>query len=30
MMLWLVPNLMSGFGIDRIQAEFIAEIKLRN
>jgi len=26
----VVPNLMSGFGIDRIQAEFIAEIKLRN
>lgn len=26
----VVPNLMSGFDIDRIQAEFIAEIKLRN
>ena len=26
----VVPNLMSGFGIDEIQAEFIAEIKLRN
>ena len=26
----VVPNLMSGFGIDRIQAEFVAEIKLRN
>lgn len=26
----VVPNLMSGFGIDQIQAEFIAEIKLRN
>ncbi len=26
----VVPNLMSGFEIDRIQAEFIAEIKLRN
>ena len=26
----VVPNLMKGFGIDRIQAEFIAEIKLRN
>ncbi len=26
----VVPNLMSGFGIDQIQAEFVAEIKLRN
>lgn len=26
----VVPNLTEGFGIDRIQAEFIAEIKLRN
>ncbi len=26
----VVPNLMVGFGIDRIQAEYIAEIKLRN
>ncbi len=26
----VVPNLMEGFDIDRIQAEFIAEIKLRN
>ena len=26
----VVPNLMEGFGIDRIQAEYIAEIKLRN
>lgn len=26
----VVPNLMDGFGIDRIQAEYIAEIKLRN
>jgi len=26
----VVPNLMEGFGIDRLQAEFIAEIKLRN
>jgi len=26
----VVPNLMEGFGIDKIQAEFIAEIKLRN
>lgn len=26
----VVPNLMIGFGIDRIQAEFVAEIKLRN
>lgn len=26
----VVPNLMDGFEIDRIQAEFIAEIKLRN
>lgn len=26
----VVPNLMSGFGIDEIQAEYVAEIKLRN
>ncbi len=26
----VVPNLMSGFNIDRIQAEYICEIKLRN
>jgi DNA gyrase subunit A len=26
----VIPNLMSGFGIDQTQAEFIAEIKLRN
>ena len=26
----VIPNLMIGFGIDEIQAEFIAEIKLRN
>lgn len=26
----VVPNLMEGFGIDEIQAEYIAEIKLRN
>ncbi len=26
----VVPNLMDGFGIDRVQAEFVAEIKLRN
>ncbi|MCX7748796.1 MAG: DNA topoisomerase (ATP-hydrolyzing) subunit A [Clostridia bacterium] len=26
----VVPNLMAGFGIDQVQAEFIAEIKLRN
>ena len=26
----VVPNLMSGFEIDKLQAEFIAEIKLRN
>lgn len=26
----VVPNLMSGFGIDELQAEFVAEIKLRN
>lgn len=26
----VVPNLMIGFGIDEIQAEYIAEIKLRN
>lgn len=25
-----MPNLMKGFGIDKVQAEFIAEIKLRN
>ena len=26
----VVPNLMAGFGIDETQAEFVAEIKLRN
>ena len=26
----VVPSLMKGFGIDEIQAEFVAEIKLRN
>lgn len=26
----VVPNLMDGFGIDKIQADYIAEIKLRN
>ena len=26
----VVPNLMVGFGIDKIQAEYVAEIKLRN
>lgn len=26
----VVPNLMLGFGIDEIQAEYVAEIKLRN
>ena len=26
----VIPNLMIGFGIDQIQAEFVAEIKLRN
>ena len=26
----VVPNLMVGFGIDKVQAEFVAEIKLRN
>lgn len=26
----VVPNLMIGFGIDRVQAEFVAEIKLRH
>ena len=26
----VVPNLMMGFGIDSLQAEFVAEIKLRN
>ncbi len=26
----VVPNLMSGFGIDEIQAEYVADIKLRN
>ena len=26
----VVPNLMIGFGIDQIQAEFVAEIRLRN
>lgn len=27
---YVVPNLMIGFGIDQIQAEYVAEIKLRN
>ena len=26
----VVPNLMAGFGIDQVQAEYIAEIRLRN
>ncbi len=26
----VVPNLMIGFGIDQVQADFVAEIKLRN
>ena len=26
----VVPNLMSGFSLDKVQAEYIAEIKLRN
>ena len=26
----VIPNLMIGFGIDQIQAEYVAEIKLRN
>ncbi len=26
----VIPNLMMGFGIDQIQAEYVAEIKLRN
>jgi DNA gyrase subunit A len=26
----VIPNLMIGFGIDELQAEFVAEIKLRN
>ena len=26
----VVPNLMIGFGIDQIQAEFVADIRLRN
>ena len=26
----VVPNLMIGFGIDKLQAEFVAEIRLRN
>ena len=26
----VIPNLMIGFGIDKIQAEYVAEIKLRN
>lgn len=26
----VIPNLMMGFGIDKIQAEYVAEIKLRN
>ena len=26
----VVPNLMIGFGIDQVQAEYVAEIKLRH
>ncbi|MDO4182197.1 MAG: DNA gyrase subunit A [Coriobacteriia bacterium] len=26
----VVPNLMAGFGIDQVQAEFVADIRLRN
>lgn len=26
----VIPNLMMGFGIDKLQAEYVAEIKLRN
>ena len=26
----VVPNLMAGFGYDKVQAEYIADIKLRN
>ena len=26
----VVPNLMTGFGIDKVQADYVAEIKLRN
>ena len=26
----VVPNLMIGFGIDEVQAEYVADIKLRN
>ena len=26
----VIPNLMMGFGIDQVQAEYVAEIKLRN
>ena len=26
----VIPNLMMGFGIDKVQAEYVAEIKLRN
>ncbi len=26
----VIPNLMIGFGIDKVQAEYVAEIKLRN
>lgn len=26
----VVPNLMKGFGVDEVQAEFVAELKLRN
>ena len=26
----VVPNLMAGFGLDEVQANFVAEIKLRN
>ena len=26
----MVPNLMIGFGIDQVQAEYVADIRLRN
>ena len=26
----VVPNLMIGFGIDQVQAEYVADIRLRN
>ncbi|MFR5772060.1 MAG: hypothetical protein ACLUE7_01415 [Lachnospirales bacterium] len=26
----VIPNLMEGFDIDEVQAEYVAEIKLRN